>query len=138
MIFITPNIYLDESELEFSFIRSPGPGGQNVNKVASAVLLRFNVMHSPSLSEDVRNRLIQMLGKKVTSQGNLLIKASRFRTQERNKRDALDRLQEFIRRAAIVPKKRKKTKPSQASKERRLTQKKLRGKTKSLRITKFE
>lgn len=130
---VPANIKLQPSELQFSFIRSPGPGGQNVNKVATAVLLRFNVMHSPSLSEAVRLRLIALLGAKITTQGDLLIKATRYRTQERNKQDAIERLQTLLKRAAKVPKKRKKTRPTLASKERRLTNKKRQGKTKALR-----
>jgi ribosome-associated protein len=130
---VPSNIKLESSELQFSFIRSPGPGGQNVNKVATAVLLRFNVMHSPSLAEPMRMRLMGLLGSKITTQGDLLIKASRYRTQERNKQDAIDRLQALLKRAAVVPKKRKKTRPTRASKERRLTTKKLQGKTKALR-----
>lgn len=129
----TANTLLDKAELKFSFVRSPGPGGQNVNKVATAALLRFNVVQSSSLSEAMRARLLLLLGNKVTQQGELIIKASRYRTQERNKQDALERLQAYLQRAAIVPKKRKKTKPSLASKERRLTQKKQHGKNKLLR-----
>lgn len=98
-------MYLNPSEIKFSFIASPGPGGQNVNKVASGVQLRFNVRHSQSLPDDVRERLISLVGKKLTTQGELIIKATRFRTQERNKQDALDRLQDLIKRAAIPPKK---------------------------------
>jgi ribosome-associated protein len=133
-----PSIWLNDSELEFSFIRSPGPGGQNVNKIASAVQLRFNVVHSPSLSEAVRERLLASIGSKLTISGDVLIKASRYRTQERNKSDALDRLRKMIQFAAIPPKKRKKTKPTMASKERRLTKKKLHSKTKSLRGGQFK
>lgn len=127
------NIILKESELKFTFICSPGPGGQNVNKVATTAQLRFNVLQSASLPESVRERLIVLLGPKLTAQGDFIIKASRYRSQERNKQDALFRLEEIIKKASRVPKKRKKTKPSLASKERRLTQKKLHGKNKSLR-----
>jgi ribosome-associated protein len=130
---VSATIKLQAAELQFSFIRSPGPGGQNVNKVATAVLLRFNVVNSPSLSESVRLRLIALLGRKITMQGDLLIKASRYRTQERNKQDAIERLETFVKRAAKVPKPRKKTRPTLASKERRLTDKKQQGKTKALR-----
>jgi ribosome-associated protein len=133
MIKITPNIALSESEVIFTFIRASGPGGQNVNKVATAALLRFNVMRSDSLPEDVRTRLLSHLGKKITTEGELLIKADRYRTQERNKQDALQRLAELIRHAAIPPKKRKKTKPSYGSVQRRLSTKKLHSKNKSLR-----
>lgn len=126
-------ILVDAREITFSFIRSPGPGGQNVNKVASAVLLRFNVKHSPSLSESLRQRLLSLLEKNLTRSGDLLIKATRYRSQERNKQDALDRLQTLLNRASIIPKKRRKTKPTLASKERRLSTKKLHAKNKSLR-----
>lgn len=128
-------IHIDPSEIEFSFIRSPGPGGQNVNKVATGVQLRFNVKHSNSLTEAVRIRLLAIAGSKVTTKGEIVIKATRYRTQERNKQDALGRLIELIKRASTVPKKRKKTKPTRAATERRLEKKKLRGKTKSLRGT---
>lgn len=133
VIEITKNISLNESEVTLTFIRAPGPGGQNVNKVATAVQLRFNIIHSPSLPEEVRTRLLLLAGKQVTNQGDLIIKASRFRTQERNKHDAIGRLKILIQRAAISPKKRKKTKPSYASTQRRLEKKKLHSKTKSLR-----
>jgi ribosome-associated protein len=133
MISITPNIQLDEAEIQLSFIRSPGPGGQNVNKVATAVLLRFNVLASASLPDEARARILTVLASRITLSGDLIIKATRFRTQERNKQDALDRLKELLASAAIPPKKRKKTKPSYASKQRRLDTKKIHGKTKSLR-----
>ena len=136
MIEITPKVFIDASEIKFTYIRSPGPGGQNVNKVASGVQLRFNIAHSPSLPEPIRTRLLTLLGKKITQQGELIIKATRYRTQERNKQDALDRIIHFIQQAAIVPKKRKKTKPTYASTQLRLEKKKLHGKTKSLRRAK--
>lgn len=126
-------IIIPLAEMKLSFIASPGPGGQNVNKVATAVQLRFNVLSSSSLSESVRARLILLLGKKLTSQGEFIIKASRFRTQERNKEDAIERLHVWINRAAIPLKKRKKTKPTFASKERRLAGKKINSQKKSLR-----
>lgn len=138
MLEITPTIFLDESEIQYSFIRAPGPGGQNVNKVATAVLLRFNVVNSASLPETLRARLLMKLENKITASGDLIIKASRFRTQERNKQDALNRLQEMLRAAAIVPKKRKKTRPTLGSTERRLSKKKLHGKIKTLRRNKPE
>ncbi len=130
---MTPKIVLDESEIEFSFIRSPGPGGQNVNKVATAVQLRFNVISCISLSEDVRNRLLSQAHNQISQRGELIIKASRYRTQERNKHDALERLRSILQKAENFPQKRKKTKPSRAAKERRLTEKKLHSKNKSLR-----
>lgn len=136
MIEIRPKIFLDDSEIKFTFIRSPGPGGQNVNKVASGVQLRFDVIHSTSLPDPVRSRLLTLLENKITLQGELIIKATRYRTQERNKQDALDRLIYFIQQAAIIPKKRKKTKPTFASTQLRLEKKKLHSKTKSLRRVK--
>jgi len=136
MLKITPNIILNEAEITLNFIRAPGPGGQNVNKVATAVQLRFDVKHSPSLPAPVRTRLMTLAGNKITQQGELIIKANRHRTQERNKQDAIARLQELISRAAVAPKKRKKTKPTQASVQRRLNKKKLHAKTKSLRRNK--
>jgi ribosome-associated protein len=129
-------ILIPDAEIKFSFIRSPGPGGQNVNKVATGVVLRFNVIQSPSLTDDVRARLLTLLGSKITSQGELIIKATRHRTQERNKQDALERLQTLLAAAAIRPKKRKKTKPTYSSTQRRLDGKKLDSKTKSLRQSK--
>lgn len=137
MIFISPTISVNESELEFSFIRSPGPGGQNVNKLATAVQLRFDVVHSPSLPEDVRSRLLSLLGKKITTHGEYIIKASRYRTQDRNKQDALDRLIALLKKAAQKPRKRKKTKPTAASVEKRLTQKKVQAKKKLFRQKKY-
>jgi ribosome-associated protein len=133
MIPITATVALSETELEFTFLPSPGPGGQNVNKVATAVQLRFNLFHTRSLPEVVRLRLIVLLGPRVTKDGALLIKASRFRTQERNKQDALNRLIEWIKKAAIPPRKRKKTKPSFGAKQRRLDNKKQHGEKKFLR-----
>lgn len=130
---MTPRLVLNESEIVFSFIRAPGPGGQNVNKVATAVQLRFNVVHSPSLPDTVRSRLLLQARNKISLSGELIIKASRFRTQERNKQDALDRLAAILANAEKSPKKRKKTKPSRSSTERRLATKKLHSKNKSLR-----
>lgn len=133
MIFITPSIAINEAELEFSFIRSPGPGGQNVNKVASAVQLRFDALNSPSLPEEVRARLQVLAGSRMTRHGELLIRAVRFRTQERNRQDAIERLVDLLKRAAVAPRKRKKTRPTAASRERRLSVKKIHGRMKSLR-----
>lgn len=133
MIRITPDIFVRETELKLNFIRSSGPGGQNVNKVATAVQLRFDVFRSPSLPEDVRQRLVRIAGKKVNKEGVLLIDARRFRTQERNRQDAVERLVQWICRASEKPKKRIKTKPTSSSRERRLEGKRKRTETKRLR-----
>jgi ribosome-associated protein len=133
MICITPDISIREAEIKLDFIRSSGPGGQNVNKVATAVQLRFDVFCSPSLPEDVRRRLVRIAGKRVSKAGVLLIDARRFRTQERNRQDAVERLVQWIRRAAEKPKKRIKTRPTFSSRERRLEGKRQRSDTKRLR-----
>ncbi|NIA07604.1 MAG: aminoacyl-tRNA hydrolase [Actinobacteria bacterium] len=133
MIRITQTIVIDPAEIREKFIRASGPGGQNVNKVATAVQLRFNVKNSPSLPEEVRLRLLRLGGKRITERGTLIIDARRYRTRQRNRQDALDRLSDLIRRAARKPKPRRKTKPTLASKERRLDAKKRRGRLKSLR-----
>ena len=133
MIPVTTAICIQESALEERFIRSPGPGGQNVNKVASAVQHRFDAAQSPSLPEHVRQRLMRLAGRRASGDGILTIEAHRFRTRERNREDALQRLVELIRQAAHQPKPRKKTRPTKASKERRLTDKRGRARTKKLR-----
>jgi ribosome-associated protein len=133
MIHLTRNIALDETEIEERFIRASGPGGQNVNKVATAVQLRFDVAHSPSLPAPVRERLITLAGRRISADGVLMITAQRFRTQSRNRADALERLVELIRAAARPPKKRKATRPSRASKLRRLADKRQRGELKRAR-----
>lgn len=131
------NIFnIKKTELKFTFIRAPGPGGQNVNKVATAAVLRFNVLTSTSLSEEHRQRLLVLAGRKINQDGYLIIKAARYRTQERNKQDAIDRLANLLTQASIVLKKRKKTKPTKSSTERRLKDKKTHGKNKILRSTK--
>ena len=133
MLSVTANIRIDEGDLEERFIRSPGPGGQNVNKVATAVQLRFDAMHSPSLPETMRNRLLRLAGRRADSQGIITIEAHRFRTRERNREDARQRLLALLRQAAHQPKPRKKSKPSRAARERRLEDKRRRSQTKRLR-----
>ena len=133
MIKITPAIEINEDEIQFEFIRASGPGGQKVNKVATAVQLRFNAAGSPSLTDDVRQRLIHLAGKRMTEDGVLLIHARRFRSQDRNRQDAINRLVALIRKASVQPKSRLKTKPTIASKERRLEAKRRRSKTKRTR-----
>ena len=133
MIEVTPSIRIDEDELDERFIRAPGPGGQNVNKVASAVQLRFDAARSASLTPDLRQRLIRLAGSRASNDGVITIDAHRFRTRERNREDALERLVDLIRRAAHRPKPRKKTKPTRGSKERRLQAKSQRSGVKRLR-----
>lgn len=133
MIRITPTIAIHENEIKLSFIKSSGPGGQHVNKVATAVQLRFDVKNSPSLSEAVRKRLIRLAGDKMTKDGVLIIQARRFRKQERNRQDARDRLIKLIQNASIQPKTHIKPKPTRASKERILAAKRRRGEIKKMR-----
>ena len=137
MIEITPSLQIDERELQIDFIRSSGPGGQNVNKVATAAQLRFNVQAS-SLPEDIKPRLIHLAGNRITNEGVLLIEAKRFRTQEQNREDAVQRFVDLVRKALIKPKPRKKTKPTAASKVKRLTSKKVKGEIKRMRKKSFE
>jgi len=136
MIRVTPSIDIDEREIEENFVRASGPGGQNVNKLSTAVQLRFDVRHSPSLPADVRTRLERLAGSRLTRDGVLVIIAQRHRTQARNRDDALERLIEFIRRAAVTPVKRRPTKPTRASRERRIDSKKRHSRTKGLRRAK--
>ena len=136
MIQITRSIFLDERELEVSFVRASGPGGQNVNKVSTAVELRWNVALSPALSEPVRARLMKLAGRRLTLDGVLIIQADQFRSQDRNRADALDRLIRLVREAAIVPIPRRPTRPTLGSKKRRLESKGKRGDLKKLRSTK--
>ena len=122
---VSPDIHVPDTEFEFRFILASGPGGQNVNKVATAVQLRFDVAGSPSLPEPVRARLIELAGSRMTKDGVLLISAKRHRTQERNRQDAQERLLALLRRAARPPKPRRKTRPSKAAREKRMQAKRL-------------
>lgn len=124
MIPVTDHLSIDESELSFSFVLASGPGGQNVNRVATAVQLRFNIGDSPSLPEPVKQRLRTLAGGRMTQNDELLIEAKRFRTQPQNRRDAVERLVNLVRRATEKPKKRRPTKPSKAARQRRLDGKK--------------
>jgi ribosome-associated protein len=133
MVRVNSTIAINEKEIKLNFIRSSGSGGQNVNKVATAVQLRFDVTNSPSLSDEVRTRLIRLAGDKMTKKGILIIQARRFRKQERNRQDAMDRLIKLIRKASEPPKARIKPKPTRASKERILAAKRHRSKLKKMR-----
>lgn len=133
MIKVTENIMIDERELKEEFVRASGPGGQHVNKVATAVKLRFDAANSPSLPEDVRSRLVQLAGRRITEQGVIVIDARQFRSQERNRQDARERLAALIRKAAEKPKSRRKTRPTAASRRRRMEEKRRRGAAKRTR-----
>jgi len=136
MIRVNAQIELDEREIQEDFVRASGPGGQNVNKVSTAVQLRFDVARSPSLPDPVRVRLIALAGRRVTQDGVLILSAERFRSQRRNRDDALERLIELIREACEVDKPRRPTRPTLASRKRRLDSKQRRGETKKLRTAK--
>jgi len=136
MIRVTDSISIDESELHESFVRSSGPGGQNVNKLSTAVQLRFDVRHSPSLPNDVAVRLMRLAGKRMTKDGVLVLIAQNHRTQERNRAEAQARLIELIRQAAVRPVPRRTAKPTKASKQRRIESKKRRSGVKALRQSK--
>jgi ribosome-associated protein len=133
MIRITDSIAIDENEIQQDFVRASGPGGQHVNKAATAVQLRFDVAHSPSLPDAVRKRLSRLAGKRMTDDGVLIIEAKRFRTQERNRQDAVERLVKLIQKAAQSPKTRRNTRPSRAARERRLREKRRRSQIKRSR-----
>lgn len=137
MIQITDDITFDETELEYEFVRSSGPGGQHVNKVASAVQLRFNIGLSKSLPQSVKERLIKIGGKRVTKEGDIVIKAQSHRSQEKNRTEAISRLVTLIEKATHKPKYRIPTKPSKAAKQRRLDQKKHRSRIKKERTEKY-
>ena len=133
MIHVTPDIQIDEDEIHFEFVRSSGPGGQHVNKVSTAVRLRWDARMSPALSNEVYARLKRLTGKKLSVAGILMIQAGRFRSQERNRQDALDRLIQLVGKAAEKPKLRRKTRPTKASRERTLAAKKHRSRIKAQR-----
>jgi ribosome-associated protein len=133
MIPVTNNLAIDERDLDFQFVRASGPGGQNVNKVATAVQLRFDLSRCETLPPAVRDRLVRLAGRRLTEDGVLVIDARRFRTQARNREDAVERLVDLIRRAAVAPKPRRRTRIPKAAKARRLAEKRRRGEAKRRR-----
>jgi ribosome-associated protein len=138
MIEVTPSLLIDENEIQIDFIRSSGPGGQNVNKVSTATQLRFNVQASPALTPEVRERLIKLAGSRMTEDGVLIIEAKRYRTQEQNRLDAIARLVALIQQALVVPKLRRKTRPSRTSSAARVASKVRHGEVKRTRHYKPE
>ena len=132
-LIITDQIHLLENEINETFIHSNGPGGQNVNKVATSVQLKFNINRSTSLPDSIKRRLIRLAGKRISTEGILMIEASRFRSQDKNREDARNRLRELILEAMVIPKKRFKTRPSMSARQKRIDQKKNRGKIKMYR-----
>lgn len=135
MLIIAPHLAIDERELRETFVRASGPGGQNVNKVATAVQLRFDVRRSPSLPAAVRERLRRLAGRRITAEGVLVIDARRFRTREQNRQDARRRLCALVRRAATVPSLRRPTRPSRTARQQRLDAKRRRGRLKATRAS---
>ena len=133
LIEISETLSIEENDIQLDFILASGPGGQHVNKVCTAVQLRFDVAHSDALSDEIRHRLIKIAGNKMTEDGILVIKARRFRSQDKNRKDAMKRLSDLICQASVRPKTRRKTKTPAAAREKRLTAKKKRGETKRQR-----
>ena len=130
---ITRDIVIPDDEISLEFVRASGPGGQNVNKVSTAVQLRFDAAGSDSLDAAVKERLLKIAGNRATAEGVIIIEAKRFRSQEKNRKDAIDRLAELVGKAAVRPSVRRKTRPTASSREKRLTQKKRRSEVKRLR-----